>query len=185
MTKSCNMTWGNFNCTTSARHLNWGGDHHVCSHVLYTRPKVISLCSHKKKAQQLMTFLSLDGVLDQEVSSLWNRRCGKLSLLLCHLSLSPYLLLWTDTSRHAGQTQHEFLSTCCSRCSWRGWGPPVNGWSDCPLWSPCCSCYWPPRRWWPLHLRMGERQRDITLGKGQEKTAEQRRARGGSCKRYH
>lgn len=42
--------------------------------------------------------------------------------------------------------------TGCSRCSWKGWGPPVVDWSDCPLWSPCCNCYWPPQRWWPSHL---------------------------------
>lgn len=67
----------------------------------------------------------------------------------------PQLKCFVRTVRlRASKTQVDFTNvpTCCSRCSWKGWGPPVNGWSDCPPGSPCCSCYWPPRRWWLLHL---------------------------------
>lgn len=43
--------------------------------------------------------------------------------------------------------------TCCSKCSWKGWGLPVVCLSDCLLWLPCCSCCSPPQRWWPSRLR--------------------------------
>lgn len=63
-----------------------------------------------------------------------------------------YILLWNNCSRPLTDAQtwakkNQRVFTCCSRCSWKDWGPPVNGWSDCPPGSPCCSCYWPPRRW--------------------------------------
>lgn len=72
-----------------------------------------------------------------------------------------YILLWNDCSRPLTDPQtwakrNQRMFTCCSRCSWKDWGPPVNGWSDCPPGSPCCSCYWPPRRWWLLHLCVWE-----------------------------
>lgn len=49
-------------------------------------------------------------------------------------------------------TQSWAALTCCSRCSWTGWGLPEVGWSDCLPWSPCYSCCSLPQRWWLSHL---------------------------------
>lgn len=93
-----------------------------------------------------------------------------------------HILLWNNCSRPLTDPQtwakkNQRAFTCCSRCSWKDWGPPVNGWSDCPPGSPCCSCYWPPRRWWLLHLCVCESHIHESDSQGNLQQVEQARAR--------